>query len=327
MCGFCGFTGQTQNNQQVISDMMQKIIHRGPDSEGIHSDEYVTLGFRRLSLIDLESGSQPMYNEDKSVVIVFNGEIYNYVELHDKLVKKGHTFKTQSDTETLVHAYEQYGPDMFKHLRGMFAFVIYDYNKNRIFGARDFFGIKPFYYSVINNNLLSNQADMGMCLALPYLAKNTNKIYPETTIFFNSESKWENLDDIADEQYINNYNSTDLFINIILHEFIHAAHFKNLLAKLGTNKYSTKIINACNMQNNCVPYNISKQLGKYSSFNPLETIACDITKRICDTLDKTSLLPPFNPLKNSPYDNLSGFEKLHYLLFEDKSKKTLSALF
>ena len=145
----------------------------------------------------------------------------------------------------------------------------------------------------INNNLLSNQADMGMCLALPYLAKNTNKIYPETTIFFNSESKWENLDDIADEQYINNYNSTDLFINIILHEFIHAAHFKNLLAKLGTNKYSTKIINACNMQNNCVPYNISKQLGKYSSFNPLETIACDITKRICDTLDKTSLLPPF----------------------------------
>ncbi len=183
MCGFCGFTGQTQNNQQVISDMMQKIIHRGPDSEGIHSDEYVTLGFRRLSLIDLESGSQPMYNEDKSVVIVFNGEIYNYVELHDKLVKKGHTFKTQSDTETLVHAYEQYGPDMFKHLRGMFAFVIYDYNKNRIFGARDFFGIKPFYYSVINNNLLFG-SEIKSFLAYPEFKKELNETALENYLTF-----------------------------------------------------------------------------------------------------------------------------------------------
>lgn len=183
MCGFCGFTGQTQNNQQIISDMMQKIIHRGPDSEGIHSDEYVTLGFRRLSLIDLESGSQPMYNEDKSVVIVFNGEIYNYVELHDELVKKGHTFKTQSDTETLVHAYEQYGLDMFKHLRGMFAFVIYDYNKNRIFGARDFFGIKPFYYSVINKNLLFG-SEIKSFLAYPEFKKELNETALENYLTF-----------------------------------------------------------------------------------------------------------------------------------------------
>lgn len=183
MCGFCGFTGQTDNNQEVISNMMQKIIHRGPDSEGIHSDEKITLGFRRLSLIDLESGSQPMYNEDKSIVIVFNGEIYNYAQLHDELVKKGHTFKTQCDTETLVHAYEQYGTDMFKYLRGMFAFVIYDYNKEKIFAARDFFGIKPFYYAMVNGNLLFG-SEIKSFLAYPDFKKELNEVALENYLTF-----------------------------------------------------------------------------------------------------------------------------------------------
>lgn len=183
MCGFCGFTGQTQNNQKVISDMMKKIIHRGPDSEGIHTDEYITLGFRRLSFIDLDRGSQPMYNENKSIVIVFNGEIYNYVELHDELTKKGHTFKTQSDTETLVHAYEQYGSDMFKHLRGMFAFVIFDYNKKRIFGARDFFGIKPLYYSIINNEIIFG-SEIKSFLPYPGFKKELNETALENYLTF-----------------------------------------------------------------------------------------------------------------------------------------------
>ena len=132
--------------------MTNKIIHRGPDGEGFHLDDNISLGFRRLSFIDLDNGSQPIYNENKSIVIVFNGEIYNYVSLRDRLLKKGHSFYTNSDTEVLVHLYEQYGFNMFKYLWGMFAFVIYDYNKELVFGARDFFGIKPLYYSIINNN-------------------------------------------------------------------------------------------------------------------------------------------------------------------------------
>lgn len=154
MCGFCGFTGHIENREEIIQKMMDRIKHRGPDSNGVHVDENVTLGFNRLSLIDLTDGTQPMYNENGTIVMVFNGEIYNFLELRDKLKTKGHKFKTHSDTETLIHAYEQYGPDMFKHIRGMFAFVIYDYNKQRVFGARDFFGIKPFYYSIMDNEMI-----------------------------------------------------------------------------------------------------------------------------------------------------------------------------
>lgn len=183
MCGFCGFTGQTYNNQKIISDMMQKIIHRGPDSYGIHSDENITLGFRRLGLIDLNTGGQPMYNENKSIVIVFNGEIYNYLELHDELVKKGHTFHTQSDTETLIHAYEQYGINMFKYLRGMFAFVIYDYNKKRIFAARDFFGIKPLYYTIIDNEILFG-SEIKSFLVHPNFKKKLNEVALENYLTF-----------------------------------------------------------------------------------------------------------------------------------------------
>ena len=185
MCGFCGFTGETQDNKKIISDMTNKIIHRGPDGEGFHLDNNISLGFRRLSFVDLYNGSQPIYNENKSIVIVFNGEIYNYISLRDKLLKKGHSFYTNSDTEVLVHLYEQYGTNMFKYLRGMFAFVIYDYNKELVFGARDFFGIKPLYYSIINKDQdLIFGSEIKSFLAHPDFKKELNIIALENYLTF-----------------------------------------------------------------------------------------------------------------------------------------------
>ncbi len=154
MCGICGFTGNLEHKEDVLTNMMNKIIHRGPDSAGQHIDDGIALGFRRLSIIDLDHGSQPMYNEDNSIVITFNGEIYNHQELREELIEKGHTFRNHADTEVLIHAYEEYGQDMLNKLRGMFGFVIWDSNTKTLFGARDFFGIKPFYYSVIDNELV-----------------------------------------------------------------------------------------------------------------------------------------------------------------------------
>lgn len=146
MCGFVGFVDRSKNKKKTIKDMADKIIHRGPDSDGYYVDEDVALGFRRLSIIDLEGGTQPIYNEDNNRVIVFNGEIYNYKEIKEELLKKGHKFKTESDTEVILHGYEEYEEKILDKLRGMFAFVIYDKKKKTLFGARDFYGIKPLYY-------------------------------------------------------------------------------------------------------------------------------------------------------------------------------------
>ena len=154
MCGFVGFTGTMDNQEEIIQEMAESIIHRGPDSFGSYQDDFVTLGFRRLSIIGLEDGAQPIFNEDKSVVIVFNGEIYNYQALKDMLLEKGHVFYTHADTEVLVHLYEEYGTDMLSHLRGMFSFMLYDRNQSQLFAARDFFGIKPFYYAQMGGRLL-----------------------------------------------------------------------------------------------------------------------------------------------------------------------------
>lgn len=162
---------------------MDRIVHRGPDGYGIHSDEYVTLGFRRLSFIDLQDGSQPMYNEDESMVLVFNGEIYNYKQLREVLIEEGHVFKTMCDTEVLIHAYEQYGEDMLHKLRGMFAFVIYDKVKKELFAARDFFGIKPFYYSIINDNFLFG-SEIKSFLEYPYFKKELNETALEYYLYF-----------------------------------------------------------------------------------------------------------------------------------------------
>lgn len=154
MCGICGFTGNIDNKTDVLTNMMNKIIHRGPDSGGQHIDDGIALGFRRLSIIDLDHGSQPMYNEDNSIVITFNGEIYNHLELREELTAKGHVFRNHADTEVLLHAYEEYGEGMLTRLRGMFAFVIWDSHTRTLFGARDFFGIKPFYYGIVDGELV-----------------------------------------------------------------------------------------------------------------------------------------------------------------------------
>ena len=154
MCGFVGFTNYIKDDGTVVENMMNKIVHRGPDSAGIYVDGDIALGFRRLSIIDLAEGNQPMFNEDASLVLVFNGEIYNFKELREELEKQGHIFRNNSDSEVLLHGYEQWGEDLVKRLRGMFAFVIFNKNDNTIFGARDMFGIKPFYYTVTDNTFI-----------------------------------------------------------------------------------------------------------------------------------------------------------------------------
>lgn len=155
MCGFVGFVGNVEDREQVLEHMMDTIIHRGPDSSGKFVDEDAALGFRRLSIIDITSvGDQPLYNEDRSKVLVFNGEIYNYQELRKELVEAGHIFVTNTDSETLLHGYEEWGAAMLNHLRGMYAFVIWDRKEKKLFGARDIFGIKPMYYAQMNDTFL-----------------------------------------------------------------------------------------------------------------------------------------------------------------------------
>lgn len=183
MCGFAGFTGYLDNGKDVLTDMMNKIIHRGPDSAGQYIDDTAYLGFRRLSIIDLDNGSQPMFNEDKKIVITFNGEIYNHMDLRKDLIAKGHIFANNSDTEVLIHAYEEYGRDMLNKLRGMFAFVIWDSRTQTIFAARDYFGIKPFYYTVADGHLIY-ASEIKSILAHPSYKKEVNPVALENYLTF-----------------------------------------------------------------------------------------------------------------------------------------------
>lgn len=145
MCGICGFYGF--KDAKLLKRMTDVIKHRGPDGYGYYEDDLASLGHRRLSIIDLsERGKQPMCNEDKSIWITFNGEIYNFAEIKDKLIEAGHKFKSDTDTEVIIHAYEEYGEDCVKQFNGMFAFALWDSNKKKLFLARDRFGIKPLYY-------------------------------------------------------------------------------------------------------------------------------------------------------------------------------------
>lgn len=183
MCGICGFTGNLEHKEDVLTNMMNKIIHRGPDSAGQHIDDGIALGFRRLSIIDLDHGSQPMYNEDNSIVVTFNGEIYNHRELREELIAKGHTFRNNADTEVLLHAYEEYGEDMLNKLRGMFGFVIWDSNTKTLFGARDYFGIKPFYYALIDGDLVYG-SEIKSILEHPKYVKELNEEALENYLTF-----------------------------------------------------------------------------------------------------------------------------------------------
>ena len=177
MCGFVGFINNGQDklaDEKYIHDMADKIVHRGPDSDGYYVDGDISLGFRRLSIIDLAGGDQPIYNEDGSMVLVYNGEIYNHNELREELLAKGHIFKTKSDSEVILHGYEEYGPAFTDRLRGMFAYLIWDTNKKKLFGARDIFGIKPLFYYKTEENLLF-ASEIKAFLANPAFKKELNR--------------------------------------------------------------------------------------------------------------------------------------------------------
>ncbi len=152
MCGIAGFYGF--RDDKLIKDISKEIEHRGPDGEGFFLSDSATLLNRRLAIIDIKGGTQPIYNEYKSIAIVYNGEIYNYLELTEELKKAGHTFKTNSDTEVIVHGYEEWGDKCFDKLNGMFAIALYDSKKNKLLLVRDHFGIKPLYYAHSGNRLV-----------------------------------------------------------------------------------------------------------------------------------------------------------------------------
>ncbi len=174
MCGFCGFTGELLDRDACIREMAGLITHRGPDSEGYYLDDGVAMGFRRLSIIDLETGSQPLYNEDRTLVLMFNGEIYNYRQLREELRAAGHVFATETDSEVLVHGFEQWREELLPRLRGMFAFVIWNTVDRSLFIARDYFGIKPMHYTRLPDGSLVYGSEIKSLLAHPGVVREFN---------------------------------------------------------------------------------------------------------------------------------------------------------
>ncbi len=174
MCGFTGFTNHIDNSNLVLGEMLDKIKHRGPDAEGTYIDESVALGHRRLSIIDVtDAGNQPLYSDDGKLVLVFNGEIYNYKSIRAELTEKGYHFATQTDSEVLIYGYRAYGTRLLQKLRGMFAFVIWDKENQTLFGARDFFGIKPLYYAQMGETFLFG-SEIKSFLCHPHFKKVLN---------------------------------------------------------------------------------------------------------------------------------------------------------
>lgn len=173
MCGLCGFTGEVIDRDAIVKNMTDVITHRGPDSSGIYTDSDIAMGFRRLSIIDLDQGDQPIYNEDGSLVVMFNGEIYNYQQLREILVAKGHRFSTNTDTEVLVHGFEEWHEDLLNKLRGMFAFAVWNKEDKSLFLARDFFGIKPMHYTQVGGHFVYG-SEIKSILQFPGFEKKLN---------------------------------------------------------------------------------------------------------------------------------------------------------
>lgn len=203
MCGICGIVGPavaacTADAEAAVRRMLAALVHRGPDDEGLLVDPPVALGMRRLSIIDLSGGRQPIFNEDGTVCVVLNGEIYNYPYLRTVLESLGHRFRTHSDTETVVHAFEQWGPDCVRHLRGMFAFAVVEWARGtsrrplRVFLARDRLGIKPLYYTLADGHLLF-ASEVRALLASGWTGRNLNPAALESYLLFGSVSEPETL--------------------------------------------------------------------------------------------------------------------------------------
>lgn len=179
MCGFIGFFDTRENKEVIVERMMDRVIHRGPDMGGKYIDAHCGLGFRRLSILDLsEAGAQPLYSEDGNKILVFNGEIYNYTEIREDLMAKGYNFKSNTDSEVLIHGYDEYGEALVNKLRGMFAFCIWDKVEQKVFAARDNFGIKPFYfyeYEYNGQKALMIASEIKAFLDHPSFEKEVNK--------------------------------------------------------------------------------------------------------------------------------------------------------
>ena len=172
MCGFCGYINRKEKTH--IKKMNDMIAHRGPDDESYYTDDLIAMGFRRLSIIDLKGGRQPISNENNTMYITFNGEIYNYKEIKQDLINKGHIFKTNTDTEVILHGYEEYKEKILDKLRGMFAFVIWNKTNQTLFGARDHFGQKPFYYANMQGTFMY-ASEIKSLLKHPDFLKQINK--------------------------------------------------------------------------------------------------------------------------------------------------------
>ena len=203
MCGIVGFAPVKESGAEILKQMMDRIAHRGPDGEGQFVDEYVALGHRRLSIIDLAGGTQPMATEH--LVVVFNGEIYNYLELKKELENKGHHFKTNSDTEVLLHGYEEYHYEIVNHLRGMFSFALYDTTTHELFCARDHFGIKPFYYYFDQEHFLFASEIKGF-LDHPDFKKELNRdvldIYLKMNFVAGEQTFFKNVKQLLPGHYL-----------------------------------------------------------------------------------------------------------------------------
>ena len=187
MCGFAGYItseGKGEEYKDDLIEMMNSIRHRGPDDEGTHIDDMVGLGFRRLSIIGITNGKQPMYNEDGSIVVTFNGEIYNYQDIKADLIEKGHVFKTDADTEVLVHGYEEYGVELLQKLRGMYAFAVWNRAKKEMLIARDIFGIKPMFYSKTETNDFVFGSEIKAIMKFPTVKKKFNPEALESYLSF-----------------------------------------------------------------------------------------------------------------------------------------------
>lgn len=183
MCGICGFTGHIDKSDKIIKKMADVITHRGPDSEGFYCDKNISMGFRRLSIIDLSGGDQPIYNDNKTKVLTFNGEIYNYKELRSELISLGHKFSTNTDSEVILQGYEAWGEKVLDRLRGMFGFAIYNLKDDSLFIARDFFGIKPVHYALIGDHFVYG-SEIKSILEFPLYEKKFNAKALDTYLSF-----------------------------------------------------------------------------------------------------------------------------------------------
>ena len=170
MCGICGYVNAAAGgpaSSELLARMCRTIAHRGPDDEGLHVEGPAALGNRRLSIIDVEGGHQPLSNEDGSLWIAYNGEAYNFAEVRDELLARGHAFTTRSDTETMVHAFEQWGPEFLNRFRGMFAFALWDAKRRKLRLVRDRVGVKPLYYTLLPDGTIVFGSELKAILVHP----------------------------------------------------------------------------------------------------------------------------------------------------------------